>query len=71
MSFRQLAHTCVEYFGGGKVVEITNELSPEKSSVTFDLDIKKAKEKLSWWPIIELNQGLRLVHEHKFLPLDI
>lgn len=68
VSFRQLADTCVEFFEGGKVVKISDKVSPKKSSITFDLDIEKAKEKLFWSPIIDLKHGLKLVHERKFLP---
>lgn len=71
MSFRQLADTCVELFGGGKVLETTSEDLPRKENLTFDLNIAKAKQTLSWSPIIDLKHGLKMVNERKFLPLNI
>lgn len=71
VSFQSLAHTCVELFGGGKVVEREARGATGFKKDTFNLNCDKARVLLDWSPSVDLKTGLKMMRQNKYLPFEL
>lgn len=67
-SIHQLATTCIQTTGSGKICidKISDKLSD--SQITFDLDTSFARERLAWAPSVSLGKGIRMLLSEQILP---
>ncbi len=71
ISFHSLATSCVELFGGGKVLVAEGGERAECVKATFNLNFDKARAELNWGPKVSLRQGLKMVYKSIYLPYEL